>query len=103
MPPITLKYQPFAFEKKEAELAKEPGLKDCIDKLENSIRANPMQAPSESRVLKDGKKITFYEKTARVESYSKTMIFSKDEITIRYVVFQENNLIAVVNIFFPNI
>ena len=97
---MSLQYKTVACEKKESELARKPGLVKYVDELEKIIKLNPTMASAERYKLRDGRVITYYTKSTRARSYSEAMPFSKDEITVRYVVFP-NNVIVVVDIFFP--
>jgi hypothetical protein len=97
---MRLEYKSFAHDKKEAVLAQKPAFEKYVGDLERIIKANPTQAAAERRKLKSGLEVKCYTRSIKAKSYSETMIFSKDEITIRYVVLPDN-LIVVVDIFFP--
>jgi hypothetical protein len=88
-----------AFKKKEAMLIEKPGFVKYVEKLEKSIMKYPMRGSVEYDRLDNGKVIQYYTRSIRARSYSKTMIFSKDEIMMRYVI--GNDVIVVVGIFFP--
>jgi hypothetical protein len=100
MPEMSLRYKTAAREKKEAELARKPGLVEYVGKLENAITENPTMAEAERYKLKDGRIIECYSKSIRAASYCEAMPFSKSEIIMKYVVFP-NNLIVIVDVFFP--
>jgi hypothetical protein len=57
-------------------------------------------AVTEYHKLKDGRVIPYYTKSTKVRSYSEAMPFSRDEITMRYVIFPDN-VIVIVDVFFP--
>jgi hypothetical protein len=81
------------------ELQNKPGLKDAYKRLESSIAANPNQASPETFVLSNGKKILCRRKSIRATSYSKNMVFSKDEIVILYEILKD--VIRIINVYFP--
>lgn len=81
------------------KLQEEPGLQDFYNRLKASILANPEQASPETIILNSGKKIKCRRKSTGVTSYSKRMVFSKDEITILYENLTEK--IRIVGVYFP--
>ena len=81
------------------KLQGKPGLEIFLRRLEDSIRANPKQASPEIIVLDNGKKISCRRKSVRANSYSKNMIFSKDEIIVLYKVMEK--CIRVIAVYFP--
>jgi hypothetical protein len=83
----------------QKELQNKPGLRDAYKRLENSILENPKLASPEIFILSNGTKIHCRRKSIRATSYSKNMIFSKDEIVILYEVL--NYQIRVVCVYFP--
>jgi hypothetical protein len=97
---MSLEYKKSAREKKEAMLVQKPCFVEYVKKLEEMIKENPTMAAAEYRKLQNGKEIKYYTRSIKARSYSETMIFSKDEILIFYVVLP-NNLILVIDIFFP--
>jgi hypothetical protein len=83
----------------QQKLQSSPGLKDAFNRLIKSIEDNPEQAAFETFILPGELKITCYKKTARVTSFSKNMVFSKDEIVVLYEILDE--IIRVINVYFP--
>jgi len=81
------------------KLREEPGLQEFYNRLKESILANPVQASPETILLDSGKKIKCRRKSTGVTSYSKRMVFSKDEITILYENLTDR--IRVVGVYFP--
>jgi len=81
------------------KLQEEPGLKESYNRLKSAILAYPEQASPEIIPLSTGQKIKCRRKSIRVTSYSKNMVFSKDEITILYEVLEDR--IRVVGVYFP--
>jgi predicted transcriptional regulator len=83
----------------QQKLQSSPGLKDAFNSLVKSIEDNPFQSSFETFVLNNETKISCYKKTARVSSFSKSMAFSKDEITILYIITDTS--IQAIKVFFP--
>ena len=97
---IPLFYPPQIKEIVEQELQNKPGLRVAYKRLEASITENPQQASPEIFVLSNKKKVICRRKSIRATSYSKNMIFSKDEIVILYEVL--NDKIRVIYVYFPS-
>jgi hypothetical protein len=81
-------------------LQDKPGLKDAYKRLENSIVEYPESASPETFILGNGKKIHCRRKSIRATSYSKNMVFSKDEIVILYEILDDK--IRVIFVYFPS-
>jgi len=100
MAQIPLYYPPPVDACVKQELQGKPGLKIFFERLEDSVRANPKQASPEIIILSNGEKINCLKKSIRATSYSKTMVFSKDEIVMLYEIMQDQ--IRVIAVFFPS-
>ena len=96
---MSLFYPPPIDSHVKTELHNKPGLKSAYALLEDSVKANPRQASPETFILNGGLKVHCYRKSIRATSYSKEMVFSKDEIVILYKVL--GDVIRVVNVYFP--
>lgn len=82
------------------ELQDKPGLKEAYKRLEDSIETNPRQASPETFILSNGAKVHCYRKSIRATSYSKHMVFSKDEIVILYEILEDR--LRVIYVYFPS-
>jgi hypothetical protein len=80
-------------------LQEKPGLKEFYNRLKESILTYPEQALPEIIPLVSGKKIKCRRKSVRATSYSKHMVFSKDEITVLYEILEDR--IRVIGVYFP--
>jgi|TergutMp193P3_1026864.scaffolds.fasta_scaffold05719_7 hypothetical protein len=99
MAQIPLYYPPPIDTYVQQKLQGKPGLRVFLKRLEDSVTANPALSSPETFVLSNGEKIHCHRKSIRAASYSKTMIFSKDEIVMLYEILE--NHIRVIAVFFP--
>jgi hypothetical protein len=83
----------------QQKLENKPGLKVAYERLKDSIVKNPKQASPETFILSNGTKIHCRRKSIRATSYSKNMVFSKDEILILYEILVDK--IIVIDVYFP--
>jgi len=100
MAPLPLHYPPPIDAYVRQWLQDKPGLAEFFKRLEDSIKSNPKQASPETFVLNNEQKIKCYRKSIRATSYSKNMVFSKDEIVILYEITERE--IRVISVFFPS-
>jgi len=100
MAPLPLYYPPPVEAYVQQCLHDKPGLKEFYKRLEDSVKAHPTLASPENIVLGNGMKIHCRRKSIRATSYSKNMVFSKDEIVILYEITERN--IRVISVFFPS-
>jgi hypothetical protein len=97
---LPLFYPPPIKEIVEKWLQDKPGLREAYKRLEDSVTENPNQASPETFII-GKKKIKCRRKSIRATSYSKNMIFSKDEIVILYEILDDK--IRVICVFFPEL
>ena len=100
MAQIRLFYPPPIEEIVNNELNSKHGLKEAYKRLEASIESNPKLASPEIFVLSNNRRINCFRKSIRATSYSKNMVFSKDEIVILYEILDDR--IRVISVYFPN-
>jgi hypothetical protein len=96
---IRLDYPSYVNDLVQRRLREEPGLKRFYERLVNAVETNPEQSSPELFVLSSGKKVMCRKKSVRASSYSKKMIFSKDEIVMLYEILPDR--IRVISVYFP--
>ena len=89
MATLPLLYPPQIKDIVEQGLQNKPGLTEAYKRLENSIKENPNSASLELFILSNGARIRCHRKSTRATSYSKNMVFSKDEIVILYEILED--------------